>query len=82
MTFPYKVILFDWAYTLVDLVEEDDRAAFLKMVEFLKIMNITEKQFMEIALQHQISPWEYDDSLVTESKKLHDQDQWDDTPIR
>ncbi|MBD1173867.1 N-acetyl sugar amidotransferase [Pelagibacterales bacterium SAG-MED01] len=49
---------------------------------FLKIMDITEKEFMEIALKHQISPWQYDDTLVSEGKKLHDQDQWDDTPIR
>jgi N-acetyl sugar amidotransferase len=49
---------------------------------FLKIMDITEEQFMEIALKHQISPWKYNDTLVTEGKKLHDQDQWDDTPIR
>lgn len=49
---------------------------------FLKIMNITEKEFMDIALQHQISPWEYDDSKVKTGKKLHDQDDWDDTPIR
>ena len=49
---------------------------------FLKIMDITEEQFMEIALKHQISPWKYNDTIVTEGKKLHDQDQWDDTPIR
>ena len=36
MVYPYKGILFDWAYTLVDLVHEDDRAAFKKMTEFLR----------------------------------------------
>ena len=49
---------------------------------FLKIMNLSEKEFMKIALKHQISPWKYDETVVTEDKKLHDQDQWDDTPIR
>lgn len=49
---------------------------------FLKIMNLSEKEFMKIALKHQISPWKYDESIVTEDKKLHDQDKWDDTPIR
>ena len=49
---------------------------------FLKIMNISEEEFMDIALQHQISPWEYDESKVKIGKKLHDQDEWDDTPIR
>ena len=28
---------------------------------FLKIMSITEKEFMDIALKHQISPWKYDE---------------------
>ena len=45
-------------------------------------MNLSEKEFMKIALKHQISPWKYDETVVTEDKKLHDQDQWDDTPIR
>jgi len=49
---------------------------------FLKIMNITEEEFMDIALKHQISPWEYDKSKVTSGEKLHDQDNWDDTPLR
>ena len=49
---------------------------------FLKILNISEEEFMKIALQHQISPWEYDDTKVKTGKKLHDQDEWDDTPIR
>ena len=37
---------------------------------FLKIMNISEEEFMDIALQHQISPWEYDESKVKIGKKL------------
>jgi len=34
--FPYKAILFDWAYTLIDLVCEDDRSAFQELMKFLK----------------------------------------------
>ena len=49
---------------------------------FLKIMNISEEEFMEIALKHQISPWQYEATAVTDGKKLHDQDSWEDTPIR
>ena len=45
-------------------------------------MNITEDEFMKIALKHQISPWKYDESLVSKGDKLHDQDSWEDTPIR
>ncbi len=33
---------------------------------FLKIMNLSEKEFMKIALKHQISPWKYDESIVTD----------------
>lgn len=49
---------------------------------FLKIMSITEKEFMDIALKHQISPWKYDESIVSEGEKLHDQANWEDTIIR
>ena len=40
MNFPYKAVLFDWAYTLVDLVCEDDRVAFSEMMKFLKSKRI------------------------------------------
>ena len=44
-TFPYKAILFDWAYTLVDLVSEDDRAAFLELMNFLKKKDVKLPEF-------------------------------------
>ena len=49
---------------------------------FLKIMSISEKEFMDIALKHQISPWKYDESIVSDGEKLHDQANWEDTIIR
>ena len=49
---------------------------------FLKIMNLTEDAFMKIVLKHEISPWKYDEELVSDGKKLHDQDSWEDTPLR
>ena len=33
MDFPYKAVLFDWAYTLVDLVHEEDRTAIKKLYD-------------------------------------------------
>lgn len=36
MTFPFKAVLLDWAYTLVDLTGEDSRAAFGKVFSLLK----------------------------------------------
>ena len=38
MNFPYKAVLFDWAYTLVDLVNEEDRVALLGVYDCLKGM--------------------------------------------
>lgn len=35
MEFPYKAVLFDWAYTLVDLVQEEDRRALKKIYDHL-----------------------------------------------
>ena len=36
MNYPYKAVLFDWAYTLVDLVNEEDRTALQKVYDHLK----------------------------------------------
>ncbi|MGV7221276.1 MAG: HAD family hydrolase [Nitrospinales bacterium] len=36
MTFPFKAILSDWAYTLVDLTGEDSKTAFRKVFAFLE----------------------------------------------
>lgn len=36
MDFPYKAVLFDWAYTLVDLVNEEDRTALQGVYDHLK----------------------------------------------
>ncbi len=35
MKYPYKGVVFDWAWTLLDLGAEDDKTAFLSMMEFL-----------------------------------------------
>jgi len=45
LNFPYKAILFDWAYTLVDLVREDDRVAFLELMKFLKKKDVKLPEF-------------------------------------
>ncbi len=36
MNFPYKAVLFDWAYTLVDLVNEEDRTALRRVYDHLE----------------------------------------------
>ncbi len=40
MEFPYKAVLFDWAYTLVDLVNENDREPLKFVYDFLESENI------------------------------------------
>lgn len=45
MKFPYKAILFDWAHTLVDLVEEDDRSAFTHLFSYLREKGYTLPDF-------------------------------------
>ncbi len=36
MNFPFKGVIFDWAWTLLDLGAEDDRPGFSKMADFLE----------------------------------------------
>jgi len=36
MNFPYKAVLFDWAYTLVDLVNEEDQTALKRVYDHLE----------------------------------------------
>ena len=45
MNLPFKAIGFDWAYTLVDLGEEDDRKPLQKVFSFLDDNNISLPDF-------------------------------------
>ena len=67
MNFPYKAVLFDWAYTLVDLVCEDDRAAFTEMMKFLKDKNIDLPEFELIFGAYQDLFY----GLIKESRQTH-----------
>ena len=67
MNFPYKSILFDWAYTLVDLVQEDDRAAFLKMKEFLCEKEVRLPDFELLFSSYQDLFY----GLINESRQTH-----------
>ena len=67
MSFPHKAILFDWAYTLVDLVCEDDRAAFLKMMKFLKDKDVELPEFELIFSAYQDLFY----GLIKESRQTH-----------
>ncbi|MBT3922798.1 MAG: HAD family hydrolase [Nitrospina sp.] len=47
MNFPFKAIGFDWAHTLVDLGEEDDRKPLEKIFSFLQAKHISLPDFEE-----------------------------------
>jgi putative hydrolase of the HAD superfamily len=40
MNFPFKAVLFDWAYTLVDFVEEDNSQGFQKLADYMESQEI------------------------------------------
>ena len=48
MQFPFKAVLFDWAYTLVDLVNEDSRKAFRVLSDFMKDRGIFAGDFCSV----------------------------------
>ena len=43
---------------------------------FLKFVGMTEKEFMEVAISHEISPWKFDSSTIQNGKKVSDFDKW------
>jgi putative hydrolase of the HAD superfamily len=47
MNFPYKAVLFDWAYTLVDLVSEEDRKALGRVHDHLMEKGFTLPGFQQ-----------------------------------
>ena len=47
MSFPFKGIGFDWAYTLVDLGKEDDRSPLKKVFGYLSSKNLSLPDFEE-----------------------------------
>jgi HAD superfamily hydrolase (TIGR01549 family) len=47
MIFPYKAVLFDWAYTLVDLVNEEDQTALRGLYEHLEKQGFSLPDFQQ-----------------------------------
>lgn len=46
---------------------------------FLDVLNLTEEEFMEIALTHLVAPHKFDKTSIEKGDKLYDQDKWDKT---
>lgn len=43
---------------------------------FLKLLNLTESEFNDIALSHAVSPYKHDFSATKPGERLHDYDKW------
>jgi hypothetical protein len=42
----------------------------------LEFVGLTEAEFMEVAMGHQVSPYHHDPAKITPGKKLADFDEW------
>lgn len=67
MNFPYKAIIFDWSYTLVDLVEEDDRSALFHIYGILQEKGFSLPGFEELYDFYQHLFYE----LIRQSRETH-----------
>jgi N-acetyl sugar amidotransferase len=43
---------------------------------FLQFVGLSEKEFMEIAMSHQVSPYQHDPAATVPGRKTHDFDRW------
>jgi len=59
------------------LVQEHDGKRPASLDVFLEYVGLTEQEFMDIALQHVVSPHVHDPQSVVPGEKLWDQDEWD-----
>ena len=59
MEFPFKAVAFDWAHTLVDLGEEDDRPPLEKVFTFLSLHFVTFLRFLQINIKIFLIATEY-----------------------
>lgn len=61
----------------MDLIKEYEGKKPQSLQIFLDFIGITEKEFYDIALSHQVSPWEFDmESTKFDSKRMKDFDAW------
>jgi putative hydrolase of the HAD superfamily len=67
MNLSTKAVIFDWAWTLVDLVDEDDRRPFLKMFGFLQGRGVRLPDFNDCYRSYRDLFY----SLIEESRRTH-----------
>jgi len=67
MNLSIKAVVFDWAWTLVDLVDEDDRRPFLKMFGFLQGRGVSLPDFNDCYQTYRDLFYK----MIEESRKTH-----------
>jgi len=60
----------------VGLVKEYEGKRPASLDYFLKIMDMTEQEFMQISLKHVIAPHKFCEKEIKRGKPLHDQNEW------
>jgi len=48
---------------------------------FLNYLQISEQQFLEVAMKHEVSPWQFSPNQVEAGKRMPDMDKWDRTEV-
>ena len=67
MNLSIKAVIFDWAWTLLDLVDEDDRRPFLKMFGFLQGRKVSLPDFNDCYQTYRDLFYK----MIEESRKTH-----------
>ena len=67
MNLSIKAVIFDWAWTLVDLGNEDDTRPFLKMFEFLRKKGVSLPDYDDCYRTYR----ELFYKMISESKQTH-----------
>lgn len=60
----------------VDMIKEYEGKRPPSLDLFLEFIGLTEEEFLKVALQHAVSPYEHDAAEVTSGEKLQDFDEW------
>ncbi len=63
----------------IELIKKYEGKRPASLDVFLDALDMTEEEFMEIALKHVVAPHKFDSGEIKKGEKLHDQDLWDKT---
>jgi hypothetical protein len=63
------------------LVREFDGKRPPSLDLFLDYLQLTEEQFLGIAIKHEVSPWQFSPNEVQPGRKMPDMDQWNKTQV-